>query len=444
MKIEQFEDKYLSHFSYAVLSECERKIILIDPGRNPEPYYEYARQENAEITGVIETHSHADFVSCHAELQKATGASIYVSTVMKPRFPFVPFDEGDVIELGQIKLKAINTPGHSDDSICIVLEHRGKDKVIFTGDTLFIGDVGRPDLRETQKNAAARREQLAEKMFFSLRSKLMKLEDDVIVYPAHGAGTLCGKSLSASKSSTIGDEKKSNWALQDMSCTEFIDELTSNQPFIPAYFSYDVEMNISGAPSFKESIGAVNRTQQSSEEASDVWIVDVRDEKIFKKGHLSHSVNIMEGTKFETWLGAIIRPDETFILAAGDSEQLERMIRRTASIGYEQLIEEAFVISEADYNNQYPDIAGFKSNPGDYTIVDVRNKNEVDEKQVFKSSISIPLPELRQRVSEIPTGKPVMVHCAAGYRSAAASSIIDAEIGHQTKVYDLGEAIKEF
>ncbi|KAA8484170.1 glyoxylase-like metal-dependent hydrolase (beta-lactamase superfamily II) [Arcticibacter tournemirensis] len=445
MKIKQFEDRYLSHYSYAILSECEKKIVLIDPSRNPEQYYEFAREEQAQITGVIETHSHADFVSSHLEIHQATGAQIYASKHMQPVFPFTPFDDGDIIEIGHIKLKSLNTPGHSNDSISIVLEHNGTDKAVFTGDTLFIGDIGRPDLRETQQNAAALREELAEKMYYSLRDKLMTLHEEVTVYPAHGAGTLCGKSLSSSKSSTIGNEKIGNWALQPMTPGQFISELTSNQPFIPAYFPFDVQTNIKGAPSFEESVSHVRISETQPDEITrETWIVDTRAEDTFKQGHLPHSVNIMEGEKFETWLGTIIRPDESFYLAAGSSDQLVRMIRRSASIGYESLIKGAFVINEADEQNPVLDLDHFKAHKDDYTIIDVRNRSEVEEKKLFENSISIPLPDLRNRINEIPTSKPIVIHCAGGYRSAAASSLIASETGSPAPVYDLGEAVKQF
>src|SRR5690606_25122680 len=243
MEIKQWEDKNLAHFSYAVLSDCEKKIILIDPARNPEQYLTYAKNNDATIVGVIETHPHADFVSSHAEINKLTGAKVYISKLVNAEYPHVEFDEGDSIEIGKIKLSAINTPGHSPDGISILLSHDGKQKAVFTGDTLFIGDCGRPDLREGAGDIKATRESLAKQMYYSLREKLMTLDNEVLVYPAHGAGTLCGKSLSEAQSSTIGAEKMTNWSLQEMSETEFVKNLLADQPFIPAYFPYDVELN---------------------------------------------------------------------------------------------------------------------------------------------------------------------------------------------------------
>ncbi len=449
MQIKQFEDKNLSHFSYAILSECEKKIILIDPSRNPQQYLDYAKENEAQITGVIETHPHADFVSSHLELHDTKGATIYTSKLVNALYPHQPFDEGGTIQLGKIKLTAINTPGHSPDSICILLEHDGKQKAIFTGDTLFIGDCGRPDLRPGAGDTHTAANELARQMYHSLRNKLIPLNDDIIVYPAHGAGTLCGKVLSKASSSTIGEEKKSNWSLQDKPEDEFVKELLNDQPFVPAYFSFDVEINKKGASSLKKSIAQIKtgatinkNSNQSLNKA--IWIVDTRKEETFKEGHLSHSVNLMEDGKFETWLGSIIKPDEKFYLAAESKEQLQRMLERAAVIGYETNIEEAFVIDDANLKEEKIDVGPFRKHQQDYTIVDVRNTSEVSEGKIFPNSIPIPLSEVRNRIKEIPTNKPIIVHCASGYRSAAGSSLIQSELNGKVKVFDLGEGIKDF
>ena len=450
MKVQQFENKYLSQYSYAVLSECEKQIVLIDPSRDPKPYLRFAEDNDAEIIGVIETHPHADFVSSHLEIHYTKGAKIYGSKLMKAAYPLNPFDEGDVIEFGKIRLKALNTPGHSPDSISVVLEHKGTDRAVFTGDTLFVGDCGRPDLREAGGGQEALREHLAKQMYSSLREKLAKLADDVIVYPGHGAGSLCGRALSEANSSTIGAEKQHNWSLQEMPEQQFVEELTSDLPFIPAYFPYNVDLNKKGAPGFSSSIGNVKNGKviDSSVDASELdrelWVVDVRDDKDFKKGHLSHSVNIMDGEKFETWLGSIIQPGERFYLAAKNEEQMKDMLERSASIGYETNVKEAFLSRFEEQRNQPLDLEHFRRNPENYTIVDVRNPSEVKEKKIFPGSIAIPLGELRERIKEVPTDKPVAVHCAGGYRSAAASSLLSAELMGRTEVYDIGEAIREF
>ncbi|WP_439556183.1 MBL fold metallo-hydrolase [Dyadobacter sp.] len=449
MKIRQFEDKYLAHYSYAILSECESKMVLIDPARNPEPYYAFAKEHQAQIIAVIETHSHADFVSSHLEIAQTTGAAIYASRKIDAAYTLTPFDEGDTLAFGKIILKAINTPGHSDDSISVLLEHDGKPKYLFSGDTLFIGDCGRPDLRGTGKDMDAQRNRLAAKMYDSLRKKLLPLPDDVILYPAHGAGTLCGKALSDAASSSMGEQKRENWSLQPMSQEAFVQQLSSDQPFIPGYFPFDVDLNKKGAPAFGDSIGKVKLASsfgQSKVEQldPDLWVVDSRDQQDFKNGHLAGSINIMDGAKFETWLGSMIDPSEQFYLAAQNLETLKELIKRTASIGYEAKIKEAFVLNGGKQTIQPLDLEDFRDHQDKYTIVDVRNSSEVSENPIFSSSISIPLADLKSRIDEIPHDKPIAVHCAGGYRSAIGSSLIASLIGEGKAVYDIGEHIKEF
>ncbi|MEO5984124.1 MAG: MBL fold metallo-hydrolase [Ferruginibacter sp.] len=449
MQIKQFEDKNLSHFSYAILNKGEKKIILIDPSRNPQQYLDYATENDAQITGVIETHPHADFVSSHLEIHETTGATIYTSKLVDALYPHQTFDEGQSVQLGKIKLSAMNTPGHSPDSISIVLELDGKQKAVFTGDTLFIGDCGRPDLREAAGKIQTTRSDLAKQMYHSLRNKLMKLDDDVVVYPAHGAGTLCGKNLSKEKSSTIGEEKKNNWSLQDATENEFVKNLLADQPFVPQYFPYDLELNRKGARALQESIAKIvigKTVYQHLNPGADetLWVVDSRKEKGFKEGHLPHSINLMEDGKFETWLGSIIKPGEKFYLAGDSNEHLQKMLLRTAAIGYESQVESAFVITEGSLKEAKIDVTAFKNHEEDYTIVDVRNVSEVKEGKIFPSSISIPLAEVRNRVNEIPTDKPIVVHCAGGYRSAAGSSLLQAKLNGSVKIFDLGEAVKEF
>ncbi len=449
MQIKQWENKNLSHFSYGILNVSERKIMLIDPSRNPDQYLEFAKENNAEIIGIIETHPHADFISSHLELHQLTGATIYTSSLVDAEYPHETFDEGDIIEFGKIKLSAINTPGHSPDSISIVMEHEGKQIAVFTGDTLFIGDCGRPDLREGVGNIHTTREMLAQQMYHSLRKKLMTLPGEVIVYPAHGAGTLCGKNLSKESSSTIGQEKVSNWSLQESTVDDFVNTLLADQPFIPQYFPFDVDLNRRGASPLKESIARIKSTETIHDKALPVldkllWVIDTRKEEAFKNGHLPHSINLMENGKFETWLGSLIKPNEKYYLASQSKELLEIMLERAAAIGYESQVAEAFVIESGNIKEEKIDLDNFKNQPGKYTIVDVRNASEVKEGKIFPTSISIPLAEVRNRVDEIPTDKPIVVHCAGGYRSAAASSLINSNLNGSVKVFDLGEAVKEF
>jgi len=442
MIINQFYDKGLAHASYAVIRMG--RMIVIDPGRDPQSYYDFAKLHEADIVGVIETHPHADFVSSHLEIHQTTGASIYVSKLTGAEYPHESFDDGDSIELGDIKLKAINTPGHSPDSICILLQDaNGNDTAVFTGDTLFVGDVGRPDLREDAGNITAKKEELARQMYYSTRDKLMRLPKHTVVYPAHGPGSLCGKNISPDLHSTIGRELRENYALQLMDELQFVKTLTTDQPFVPKYFGWDVELNKKGASAFVESVNTVPVAEHGALLDKNILIIDTRPKNDFRNGHLKGSINLQDGDKFETWLGSVIGPNEQFYLIATTGDDLRQMIKKTAKIGYEKNIKAA-LLTPANAKESSPelDLDDFKANTSHYHIVDVRNRGEVSSGLIFNKAITIPLPELRERLDELPTDKPIVVHCAAGYRSAAAASIIAAKI-KTVPVYDLGEAILE-
>jgi len=443
MDIQQFEDKGLAQYAYAIYSEKAHEIIVIDPGRDISPYLEYAKGLHAKITGIIETHPHADFVSGHLELHRVTGATVYCSKRTGAAYPHVAFDDGMRIMLGDIVLKALNTPGHSPDSISVVLIYGGEPRAVFTGDTLFVGDCGRPDLREHTGNLTASRNELAKQMYHSLREKLMVLEDDVLVYPGHGAGTLCGKSLGDADSSTIGVEKVSNWSLQPLSEPEFVTALLAQQPFIPKYFPYDVSVNREGAPDLQPSLDKVKITAAIPEEENMI-VIDTRPQSVFKQGHLPHAINLQNGGKFETWLGSIVAPRTPYYLLAENETELWEVIRKTAKIGYEPYIKAAAVYTKGTVTMAPLPLADFREHPEHYTIIDVRMASEISDEPVFSDAIAIPLDQLRERVSEIPADKPVVVHCAGGYRSAAGSSIVADALKDKVPVYDLGEAVKEF
>ncbi|MES2276784.1 MAG: MBL fold metallo-hydrolase [Bacteroidota bacterium] len=442
MIIHQFYDTGLAHASYAVIRNGS--MVVIDPARDPQPYYDFALLHQATITGVIETHPHADFVSSHKEIHQATGATIYVSKLVGAEYPHDAFDDGDVISLSDIKLKSINTPGHSPDSICILVEdENGRQTALFTGDTLFVGDVGRPDLRESAGNITAQKEDLAKQMYHSTRDKLMKLPHHVTVYPAHGPGSLCGKNMSPDLSSTIGREIRENYALQLMDELQFVKLLTADQPFMPRYFGYDVELNKKGADSIEANIASVPRINHKVFK-NEIPVIDTRPTAEFKKGHIHGAINLQDGGKFETWLGSVINPDEQFYLMAADEDSLQKVIRKTAKIGYEKNIKSAQIVPE-DANTVSPvfDLADFEAYPDNYTVIDARNWTEINDGKVFAQALTIPLPELRERLDEIPTDKPIVVHCAAGYRSAAGSSIIAAKIT-EVPVYDMGEVVTKY
>jgi hydroxyacylglutathione hydrolase len=443
MKVKQFNDAPLAHYSYAIVSNG--KMALVDPSRDPMPYYKYAEQQNAEIVAVFETHPHADFVSSHLQISEETGADIYVSKLLGADYKHKTFDEGDSLKMGEVIFKALNTPGHSPDSITIVAEE-GKETILFTGDTLFIGDVGRPDLREAVGNMTAKRVELAKDMYHTLKEKFNGLPDEAIVYPAHGAGSLCGKNMSSDPSSTLGNERRGNWAFQEQTEEEFVTEIIKGQPFIPAYFGFNVDINKKGADSLNKAKG-IDLKLNVKELDSKIVKVDVRDHEKYKKGHLLNSINIMASTptqKFETWLGAIIEPNEAFYLVVDSVDDIDEILSRVIKIGYEkQLMAFVTLSSEVSRSSEVLDIKDFKSNPEKYTIIDIRNEGEIAEGKIFEKALAFPLNELRQKLDSIPADKPIMVHCAGGYRSSAGSSILES-VFKDTKVYDLSDEIKDF
>ena len=445
MTIKQFKDSPLAHYSYAIVSNGE--MALVDPSRNPMQYYRYAEEQNAKIVAVFETHPHADFVSSHLQIHEQTGATIYVSEKVGADYPHKSFDGGDSMKIGNAEFSAINTPGHSPDSITVVAKE-GDETAMFTGDTLFIGNVGRPDLREKAGNMTAKRRELAKDMYHTIQNKYNDLPDDALVYPAHGAGSLCGKNMSDAASSTLGNERQGNWAFKEQTEEEFIEEILKDQPFIPSYFGFNVDINKTG-PSNVQRAKWKNKIRLNVNEVEDkkALVVDTRDEEVFKKGHLPHSINIMarsESDKYETWLGAIIEPEEPFYLVLDSIDNLEEMLERTAKIGYEKQVKAVITLgNEVSVKSPEFDLEDFKKNQDNYTIVDIRNTSEVNDGKIFEDAIAVPLNELRKDHNDIPSNKPVVVHCAGGYRSAAGSSILD-NIFEATRVYDLSDAIKEF
>jgi glyoxylase-like metal-dependent hydrolase (beta-lactamase superfamily II)/rhodanese-related sulfurtransferase len=423
----------------------EGEITIIDPARDPKPYYQHANLHDARIVAVIETHPHADFVSSHQEICHTKNADVYTSKLAGAAYKHHTFDDGDSFRVGNVTVHALNTPGHSPDSICVLVkDEQQKPVALFSGDTLFIGDVGRPDLREKAGAITATRESLARDMYKSTREKLMTLPDDVLIYPTHGAGSLCGKGISSASSSSIGIQKMENAALQPMSEDDFIQFLLADQPFVPLYFPFDVEMNKMGAPPYKESILRVPHLQPNCEFDKMAILVDTRPAAAFRQGHLPGAINLPDGLKFETWLGSIIAPDEKYYLLADEEQALATVIAKTAKIGYEKNIRGAVTSPPgATATSLELNITDFKQAPDQFTIIDIRNPAEVRDQKIFPQSLSIPLPELRYRLNDIPVDKPIIVHCAGGYRSAIGSSIIAKNIKNQA-VYDLSENIKEF
>ncbi|AFU70274.1 GloB-like glyoxylase II with rhodanese domain [Psychroflexus torquis ATCC 700755] len=446
MTIKQYNDKPLSHLSYAIISDG--KMALVDPARDPQAYYDYAEEQKAKIVAVFETHPHADFVSSHLQIHQETGAAIYVSKLVGADYPHQSFDEGEELKMNGITFKCIHTPGHSPDGITVHAVDKATTKeAIFTGDTLFIGDVGRPDLREKAGNMTAKRKELAQAMYKTMTTKYNHLSDNVWVYPAHGAGSLCGKNMSSDTTSTLGNERIGNWAFQKQTEEEFVSEILDGQPFIPSYFGHNVDINKTGAAVFRKSISDIPVHLNVESFDADAPVIDTRPQAVYKANHLAKSFNIMarsENDKIETWIGAIIQPNEQFYLVLDSISDYDEILSRIAKIGYESQVKAVLTLGQASFRSSIDlDYTDFKQHPDHYTIIDIRNVNEFQDSQKFDSAKNYPLNELRASAKNIPTDKPIMVHCAGGYRSATGSSIIES-ILPKAKVYDLSEHINDF
>ncbi|GAC1412371.1 MAG: MBL fold metallo-hydrolase [Candidatus Doudnabacteria bacterium] len=436
MNIKQFPYPSLSLYSYAITNG--ELAILVDPPRNPEALLEYTNSLGLKVIAVIETHSHADFVSGHLQVAEETDAVIYVGPNYEAKFPHTEVRSGYRIEMADGSLEFLETPGHSWDSVCVLVKNpRDKITAILTGDTIFVGDVGRPDLRPGSQGYQEARLDLARAMYYTVTEKLRSVPNEATLYPAHGAGTLCGKNLSSESSSTMGKERLENPALQPMSEEKFITYLISDQPQIPPYFNYDVETNKLGAC----SISHIPKISPEEQNFDDHTIIDARNGKLFSEGHLDSAINIQNGKGFETWLGTIIKPKESFNLVVANPAEYREVAGRLAMIGYERQVR-AIRIQEQFKENSAVAIPEkeFREHPEHFTILDLRSAEEVRKKATFFSAINIPLDDLQKRWQELPIDKPIIVHCAGGYRSAIGSSLLRT---HQPDlpVYDLSNQI---
>ena len=308
--------------------------------------------------------------------------------------------------------------------------------------------MGRPDLREKSGNQTAKRQDLAKAMFKTITTQFDEQPDSALVYPAHGAGSLCGKGMSADQTwSTLGEQRETNWAFKTQTEESFINHLLDSQPFIPHYFGYNVDLNKNGAPILRNAVADIPFSLFEAAEDGDALVIDTRDETHFKKGHKRNSFNIMAlkpEHKFETWLGAIVQPEEEFSVVVANTAHAHEVLDRIAKIGYESQVKRVITLESNFGIKQDPiDLKAFKENPEAFTVVDISNASETENGKFFDHALTIPLPELRERISEIPLSKPIVVHCAGGYRSAAGSSILDDALP-KVQVFDLGENIKDF
>jgi hydroxyacylglutathione hydrolase len=438
MKVEQIYTGCLAHGAYFIESKGE--VAVIDPLREVEPYIKMAEEKNAKIKYVFETHFHADFVSGHIDLAKKTGAEIvYGPTTMEMGFDAIVAQDGQEFQLGDVKIRVIHTPGHTMESSCfLLLDEQDKETALFTGDTLFIGDVGRPDLAQ-KVIAELTQEKLAGHLYDSLHNKIMPLPDDVIVYPGHGAGSACGKKMSKETSDTLGNQKKLNYALQPMSKEEFIEEVLTGLTPPPGYFPENVMMNIRGYESFDKVLekGQKALSPRAFEAAANetmALMVDVRQPGDFSKGFIPNSINIgLDGT-FASWVGTLIPDIKQEILLIADQGTEEEAITRMARVGYDNVIgflEGGFEAWKNDGRevDHIPSVTVqeflSKENADKLPVLDVRRKSEFDSEHVIGAQ-NTPLDYINDSMSKIDKNKTYYVHCAGGYRSVIFNSILRA------------------
>lgn len=456
MKIEQIYTGCLSQGAYFIQSDGE--AVVIDPLREVNPYIQKATLEGVKIKYVLETHFHADFVSGHVDLAKETGATIVFGPNAATTFEAHIAVDGEELKVGKLTIKVIHTPGHTEESTCyLLLDENKKEKALFSGDTLFIGDVGRPDLA-AKSNLTI--EDLAGSLYDSLRNKILPLPDDILVYPAHGAGSACGKNMSKETFDTLGHQKEVNYALRaDMTKKEFVAEVTNGLAPPPTYFPLNVQMNKNGYNTIEEVIKNGTKALTPTEfealaNQTGALILDVRNQIEFSKGFIPNSINIGINGSFAPWVGSLIPDIKQQILLITDEGREEEVVIRLARVGYDYAIgflkggfkawqdegkEIDFIpsISADDF------IEIYKNNPAVH-ILDVRKEGEFKSEHIL-SALNLPLDYINEGMPNIDKNKTYYVHCAGGYRSMIYVSIlksrgyenlINIESGYQTIIKD--------
>lgn len=436
MKFIQYYLDCLSHASYLVADETTGRAVVIDPQRDVSEYLADAERLGLSIELVIETHFHADFLSGHLELAEATGAKIVFSSVAEPEFDFMPVADGQRYSLGEVTLEFLHTPGHTPESLSIVIYEHAQDTVpygVLTGDTLFIGDVGRPDLLAS---IGFTREELAEKLYDSLHTKLMPLPDATRVFPAHGAGSACGKNLSTELSSTMGEQKATNYALRAADRASFMEMVTEGQPPAPGYFVYDAILNRKDRALLDETAmpTAMSYEQMRAALAAGAMLIDGRDHEEFARAHLDGAVNVALDGRYAEYAGSVVPHDVDIVLMIDAGQELEGK-NRLARIGFDRVIgyleqpelamldhpedvRHASRLTAQAFDDRARELA-------DLQIVDVRNPGETTEGMV-PGALNIPVGQLPTRTGELDPNRPTVVYCAGGYRSSVAASLLRA------------------
>ncbi len=422
----------LSQASYVIGDETTGKAVVVDPRRDIQDYLDEAAERGLTVVGVINTHFHADFLSGHLELAQATGAWVGYGEAATTDFPSRPLADGERISLGEVTLRVMATPGHTPESISVLVFEHADDEVpygVLTGDTLFIGDVGRPDLLASLGWTS---EQLGAALYDSVQHRLMALDDAVRVFPAHGAGSACGKNLSTEKHSTIGQQRLVNYACQPMTERQFLDIVTADQPAAPAYFVYDATLNRQNREVRETgaTIPALDDEAVDAALAAGAVLVDTRDPEAFGAGHLSGAINLgREGRLAET-AGMVLSPDDEVVLLSPGDAQEDAL--RFARIGFDHVIgyvadPETYLLSHADRVAPASRLTAAelteRLEATDLQLVDVRNPGEIAAGMI-EGARSIPLAQLPSRLGELDLDRPVVVYCAGGWRSSVAASLL--------------------
>ncbi|ADQ16030.1 Rhodanese domain protein [Leadbetterella byssophila DSM 17132] len=432
MKVEQIYTGCLAQGAYYICSEGEAAII--DPLREVGPYLQRAEKDQSTIKYVFETHFHADFVSGHLDLSKKTGAPIVYGPTAKPNFPAKIAEDGEIFTIGKIKIQAIHTPGHTLESTCyLLIDEEDKPKALFTGDTLFIGDVGRPDLAQKVVEDLTQ-DKLAGMLYDSLRNKIMPLPDDIIIYPAHGAGSACGKNMSKETSDTLGHQKQTNYALRDITKEQFIKEVTDGLLPPPIYFPENVKMNISGYESLdtvmERGLQALDAEGfETAANATGALILDTRSPQEFAKGFIPNSINIGIDGSFAPWVGALIPDIRQEILLVTEPGREQEVITRLARVGYDKTIGYLKGGIESWKGKEMDHITSIS--PQDFVdnhfpvenILDVRKPTEFQTGHL-ETAKNVPLDFINENLSELDKDQTYYIHCAGGYRSMIFASIL--------------------
>ena len=438
MRVEQFYLGCLAHASYLISDEETRTAAVVDPQRDVARYLEAAERDGVAIRHVILTHLHADFIAGHLELRDRVGAKIYLGAKAQAEYAFMPMADGDRLEFGKLRLQAMETPGHTPESISILVFDLAKGAAeavaVLTGDTLFIGDVGRPDLRAA---LGWKPDVLARMLYSSLTTKLLGLPDATLVYPAHGAGSLCGRNIGKEAVSTIGEQRRSNYALQPMSEDEFVKMITADQPEAPAYFTYDAVLNTKERPTLEIALelalfplGLEIVLSMMKERAQ---VVDVREPDEFAAGHLHGSINIGLGGQYATWAGTLLNRERPIVLIANPGRE-EEAATRLGRIGFDHVagylhggmreLETRPDLVRGTRRVDASELAKELNGAERPVLLDVRGPRERESKRIA-GSVHVPLNHLEERLADVPPGRKIVVHCAGGYRSSIAASLLE-------------------